>query len=1032
MNLTRTALKNPAALAVAVAMVAFFGLYSIKKLPVQLFPDIEQPQMTIQTGWRAASPKEVESELVEPLEDVLQGLPGLETLSANAGPGFAWIGLTFALGTDMQQALIEVISRMNRLPPMPRDADPPVVQLGEGGGGANGALSYFFIQLLPGTPGTIEDYLPMVEELVKPRLESVPGVAGIEINAAGREQLQITFDPYRAAELGVTIPAVAAIAGQANDVSGGQVDVGRRQYMLRFAGRYSPDQLGNLILEWRDGRPIHLGDIASIEVGRSDRRFLAYQNGNPAVSVRVNRQSGANVLKALNDVKAEVEALRDGPLKELGLTMHQSFDASVFIYRAINLVTGNLFIGILLAIGVLWWFLRQARATLLVALAIPVSVLATFVVLNLTGRSLNVISLAGLAFASGMVLDAAIVVLENILRLRGGGMPAEEASAEGTRQVWGALVASTATTVAIFLPVIFLQDVEGQLFADLALTIAIAVVMSLIVAVTVLPTAAKTWLPPAGLEDRHASAWSRMADGIVRLTATPKRRWALILGLMTLPVVGTLLLMPRLDYLPPVKRDAVDAYFSFPPGANTETIDTEIVQVMMDRLEPYMQGTREPALKNYYVLTWPNGGTIGARALDQTQVGELQRIVTEEITAGLPDTQAYVAQGNLFGNFGGARSIDIHLQARDAEALLTAARTGMQLVSEAIPGAQVRPEPGLQLAEPELRVLPRDQRLIEAGWNRAELATVIRALGDGVWVGEHFDGDQRLDVIFRARGWNSPEDLADVPVATPAGTVVPLGELADIQRTVGPSTLRRVDRRRTVTLSVNPPDRMSLEEAMTAIEEQVQPGLRASLPPDGTIIYGGSADRLKVAIGTMAENFAMALLVLFMLMSALFRSIRDSLLVMLCLPLATVGGMAGIRILNLTTFQPLDLLTMIGFIILMGLVVNNAILLVHQTRSAERQGLARELAVRQALGLRLRPIFMSTLTSIFGMLPLVLMPGVGSVIYRGLATVIVGGMSVSTLFTLLLLPSLLRLGETRADRSIAEGPATPEPAGTAA
>jgi multidrug efflux pump subunit AcrB len=351
----------------------------------------------------------------------------------------------------------------------------------------------------------------------------------------------------------------------------------------------------------------------------------------------------------------------------------------------------------------------------------------------------------------------------------------------------------------------------------------------------------------------------------------------------------------------------------------------------------------------------------------------------------------------------------------------------MQLVSEAIPGAQVRPEPGLQLAEPELRVTPQDQRLIEAGWSRAQLATVIRALGDGVWVGEHFDGDKRLDVIFRARSWDNPEDLADIPVATAAGTIVPLGGLADIERTVGPSNLRRVDRRRTVSLSVNPPERMTLEEAMAAIEEQVEPGLRAALPADGTIIYGGSADRLKLAIGTMAENFAMALLVLFMLMSALFRSVKDSALVMLCLPLATVGGMAGVQILNLTTFQPLDLLTMIGFIILMGLVVNNAILLVHQTRSAERRGLARADAVRQALGLRLRPVFMSTLTSIFGMLPLVLMPGVGSVIYRGLATVIVGGMSVSTIFTVLLLPSLLRLGEQPvacAARPAARPPAT--------
>ena len=302
----------------------------------------------------------------------------------------------------------------------------------------------------------------------------------------------------------------------------------------------------------------------------------------------------------------------------------------------------------------------------------------------------------------------------------------------------------------------------------------------------------------------------------------------------------------------------------------------------------------------------------------------------------------------------------------------------------------------------------------------------MRALGDGVWVGEHFDGERRLDIILRAQGWENPEELGNVPVATPSGAVVPLGELVAIERTVGPSRLRRIDGRRTLTLEINPPERMSLEEAVSIVSERVEPRLREALPPDATILYGGSADALKSAIANMSENFLLALVVLFMLMSALFRSVKDSLLVLLCLPLATVGSMAALRLLNVFSFQPLDLLTMIGFIILMGLVVNNAILLVHQTRSAEREGLDRAAAVEQALSLRLRPILMSTMTSIFGMLPLVLIPGAGSVIYRGLATVIVGGMSVSTLFTLVLLPCLLRLGEGR-EATTTERP--PEPAG---
>ena len=441
MNLTQKSLKNPAGVAVGVAIVVIFGLFSLSKLPVQLFPDIERPQLSIWTGWRAASPKEVESEILEPQEEVLQGLPGLQEMTANANPGGSWINLEFGLETDMQETLIEVISRLNRLPPLPRDANPPVIQLGGGGGGgANQALSWFFIQLLPGNNRSMDSYQRFINDVVKTRIESVPGVAGVEILAGAEEELQIVFDPYRAADLGIEIPRVAAIAGRADDASGGFVDVGRRQYTLRFAGRYSPEELSELVLDWRDGRPVHLGDIAEIAVRRGDRTDIAIQNNNPATAIRVDRESGANVLEALNNVKVEVAALRDGPLKDEGLTIAQSFDASVFIYRAIGLVTSNLLLGVTLAIGVLWWFLRKMRATLLVAIAIPVSLLGTFVVLNLTGRTLNVISLAGLAFAMGMVLDAAIVVWKTwcVCAKRGGhrSRPPSRAPARSGVHCW--------------------------------------------------------------------------------------------------------------------------------------------------------------------------------------------------------------------------------------------------------------------------------------------------------------------------------------------------------------------------------------------------------------------------------------------------------------------------------------------------------------------------------------------------------------------------------------------------------------------
>jgi len=1012
MGITEQAVKNPAGVAVAVAIITLFGLFSLGKLPVQLFPDIDLPQLSVQANWRAASPREVESEILEPMEEVLQGLPGMRVMEANAFNGGAYINLQFNLETDMQATLMDVIGRLNRLPPLPADADPPVVQLG-GRGGANGALTWYFVQKLPGTPGKLTDYAQQVEDIIRPRIESIEGVAGVDILDGSPEQLQIVIDPYRAAELGLPLTDIAANASRSNDISGGFIDVGRRQYTLRFEGRYDPEQLRNQVLEWRDGRPVRLGDIAEIKVDRGLRRDIVIQNGNPAMGIRIDRQNGANVLAALTEVKAAMAELRDGPLQELGLDVQQSFDASVFIKRAVNLVTSNLMIGILLAVGVLWWFLRDARATLLIATSIPVSLLATFIVLQLTGRSLNVISLAGLAFAVGMVLDAAIVVSENIVRLREQGETAGKAALRGAGQVKGALLASTATTVAIFLPVLFLQDVEGQLFADLALTIAIAVCASLLVALTILPALGGHWLTHHKLARQQAPVWTRLASLLMKASGTHWRRAGIIIKLVAIPLLLTWALFPQLDYLPPVKRDAVDAFLQTPPGATWEIKEKEIVSKLVERLQPYMDGEKEPALKNYYIWMFAGGGTIGARVQDQSKVKDLEVVMRDEIMVGIPDFRGFASQGNLFGGFGGGRDIAVHLQSADEAGLVAAASTGQQQLMQTFPGANVRAFPPPELSEPELRIFPDDSRISEVGWNRNAIASVIRTLGNGLWLGEYFNGEERMDIILKTGGWDTPEQLSSTPVMTPAGEVVPLGELVHVERTTGPGQIRRVNGRRTVTLSVSPPENVSLETAVKQINDEVEPLLKAALPDDGTIIYGGSADSLSDAIETMTGNFLLALVILFLLMAGLFRSIKDSAIVTLTIPLAGVGGIISLQVLNLFSFQPMDLLTMIGFIILLGLVVNNAILLVDQTRRAEREGMSRDAAVEKALSIRMRPIFMSTFTTIFGMLPLVLMPGEGSVIYRGLATTIVGGMTCSLFFTLLMLPSLLRLGSAR-------------------
>ncbi|MBT8081359.1 MAG: efflux RND transporter permease subunit [Gammaproteobacteria bacterium] len=1021
MRLTRSSLANPAAVAIVAAVVVLFGILSVFRIPAQLLPRIEKPVMTVGAGWPGASPREIESEITVPIEEVLQGTPGMTEMSSWSVPNFSWSQLEFALETDMTHALIEVISRLNRLRPLPGNAVRPSVSMGEWGD-ANDQLIEYFVEQLEGGEADLVRNKRHLREVVRPEIAGLYGVSRVSMfDASGTssDQLQIVVDPYKAAELGIDIARAVDRIGRSANISSGVVDVGRRSYTLRVEGRYDVDELEDLILDWRGGLPIKLGDVATIEFGPPQREGFIYHNGHAAARFSIAKTNDANVLEALDGVKARMNELNETDFKERKLFASYSFDPSVYIKRSINLLTGNLVAGILLAIGVLWLFLRQWRATLIIALAIPVSLLTTFVVLSLAGRSLNVISLAGLAFATGMVLDAAIVVLENIVRLRERGESAADASDKGTSQVWGALLASTATTVAIFIPIMFLRDVEGQMFADLALTIAIGVTVSLLVAITILPTASRYWMHKLPSETIDASVWERLADRIVDLTSTQKRRLGWITGLMAGSILFTVMLWPESNYLPPVKRDTVDSFLFFPPGTNVETADREIAQLLIDRLEPHLEGKKEPAIRDYFLWSFPggSGGWLAINPARGTNLDEFQAVVQNEIVSGIPDMFSFTIRRSLFGGFESSNSVEMRLGATDSDALKPVVARAMQLIPQQMPGASAQPNPDPFAEANELRFTPDDVRLAEVGWTRQDLARVIMELGQGVWLGEYFTGRERVDIYLKTTRFDTPEEMAALPVSTPAGGVVPLGQLARIAVAPSPAQITRINRARIYSVIVNPPEGMSLEALVDKLETSIEPELRELMPAGGDIQYAGSVQDLERAIGTLGFNFLTAVGLLLLIMAGLFRSLKDAILVVISIPLAAVGGVFAITIVNSIKFQPLDLLGMIGFIILVGLVVNNAILLVAQTRAAEARGLDRTAAVRQALRYRLRPIFMSTLTSLFGMLPLLVVPGAGSEIYRGMAAAIVGGMAVSTLFTLLLLPSLLqlklRVGEAR-------------------
>ncbi|MCX7552682.1 efflux RND transporter permease subunit [Marinicella sp. S1101] len=1022
MKLTEAALSNKVAVLVAIILVVIFGYISLNRLPIQMAPNVERPTINISTSWPGAAPEEIESEILELQENVFRGMPGVERMAATASYASASIDMEFGADVDMQRSLIEVINRLNQVPGYPVDANEPTLRIG--GRNFGNAIAWFAIRPKPENKQSIVTYQDFVNDNFLPKLEQVNGVSSANSFGGRNYEVRISYDPYQAAALGVDLTQLGGVGGNFTNTSMGTKDVGKRKYTMRFESKYDYQALSDYVIDWREGQPIYLKDIATIDVVLQDPSGLILQNGGQSIAANIIPEAGVNLLDLMDNIKLKVSELQETTLDPAGLYITQVYDESIYTNGSVDMVRNNLILGMLLAIFILWAFLRKKTPALIVAVAIPICLMGAFILLDAFGRTLNIISLAGLAFATGMVLDAAIVVLENIVRHREMGKSADEAAKIGSQQVWGALLASTATTVAIFLPVVFLKDEAGQLFTDLALTISISVVFSLIVAITVLPAATVKFIHRSDFDDKHGQTWQSITDFLNRLTATRTQQISWVAALLIIPLTLAYFLRPPADYLPEGKRNFAFGGVQAPPGMSYQIAKEELAEVVAERMRPYYEGEKAPKVQSYFFGVFGGGGFMGFRMENDEDMGQMLGIVNSEILRGMPDTRGFAGRRGVFG--GGSRtgrSINVDIQTENFDQLLIVGQLAYDKVEQMIPGVRLSTTPGLELGAPEINIKPNDRAIAEAGWSRNQLNTVLRSMGTGAFVGEYFDGNKRMNVVLRAEHWQTPEDLAATPLYTTNGDVVPLDQLTFIERTAGPTQILRVDRARTLTLQVTPPTDMPLESAIDLLKAELTPFVLERLSDGSSVSYRGTAEALDEALSSLSGSFLLAIIILYLLISAMFQSFKDALLVVTTLPMATVGGILGLRVLDgiLRGFgdssQSMDLLTMIGFVILLGLVVNNAILLVLRARDAEKLGMSTSDAVSNAVRLRLRPIFMSTFTSIFGMLPLLLMPGSGTELYRGLAAVIVGGMLISTLFTLVLLPSLLKLTGTNQQES---------------
>ncbi len=1072
MQLIQGSIKRPIAVIAAVLLVVLFGLVALTTIPIQLAPDVNRPVITVTTNWFGAAPAEVEREILIPQQDELAGIEGLTDMTGRANSGEAQITLEFKIGTNMDRALLLVSNRLDRVPEYPDEADQPTLDTA---GSEDNAIAWLIFTRQPGNDRPIHEYGDYIRDNVKERLERVPGIGRVNFFGSTERQIHVIIDPSTLASYGLTIADIRRSLLLSNiSLGAGDINEGKRRYVVRTEGELqSLDAVGRVLIN-KAGDDVNvrtaLGDIATIQFGYQEPTASIRQLGQAALAMNATRQTGSNVIETMAGIREAVAELNKAVIPEAGLQLQQVYDETIYINSAIDLVRQNIWVGGVLAVVILLIFLRSFRATLIVSLAIPVSVIGAFVAMAAMGRSLNVISLAGIAFAVGMVVDAAIVVLENIYRHKEEGYSNNESAYRGASQVWGAVLVSALTTVMVFIPILVMELEAGQLFRDIAVAISVAVVLSLIVSITVIPALSSKLLSNKVSEDGKPKRLRLfLVDSLAGLFSSAiiafanlvvkSRVVALLIAISVTSgaVYFSYQFLPKLEYLPEGNRNLLFGIVIPPPGYNLDTtteiangIEQEISHLWVinneqsadantekpsawgqlawfvsdawnsltgDDQSEQASGKDDPALIDRFFFVATQSRTfIGAIAEDPSRVAELKPILSAPVFRE-PGTFGFITQPSIFGRgIGGGRKVDLDISGNSLESALEVANRAFFKIIQLFPrdqGHEWRPVPGLELGAPEVRVIPDRIRLNESGITAQDLALTIDTFNDGLRATQSTVDGQMTDILIKGgtQGVDTTQGIGNLPIVTAAGRVIPVSSVADVILTAGPTQIRHRERLRTVTLEVRPQAELPLEAAIDTIRTDVIDALVAEgLPPDVRLRISGTADKLDQTRAAMAVNLTLALIIVFLVMAVLFESFIYPLIIMISVPIAAAGGVAGLALLNLFTYQALDMLTMLGFVILVGIVVNNAILLVHQTLHLTRvEGLTPEQAIPIATQNRIRPIFMSTLTSVFGMLPLVFFPGAGSELYRGLGSVVVGGLSLSAIITLLLVPPMMSL-----------------------
>ncbi len=1008
-SLTNVSIRRPVATAMFYLVTITVGIVGFFYLPVDLLPPIEYARMTVYTRYANVGPEEIEQIITDPVENAVSGVPNLERVSSRSEEGISFVSLEFAQGTSLDEAANDIRAALDRIrDELPPEAEPPGIWKFD-------PNNISIMSLAVESTRPLEETTQILERDLSQRFEQIPGVGTIEIRGGVNREIRINLHRDRLQASGLApLDVQQALARENATLPGGNVKEGVKDLYVRSLGEYtSVDQIANTVITYTNGNPVRVQDVADVVDGFEDVNRLAELNGKPVIRMSIQKQSGANTVSVADAIQREVDRVNE---ERSDLKMHVISDQSTFIRQSISNVQSAAFWGGLLAIFILYLFLRNGSSTFVIALAIPISVIATFGLLYFGGMTLNQMTFGGLALGIGLMVDNAIVVLENIVRHREEkGLSLPDAARVGTREVAGAIVASTLTTCVIFLPLVFMRSTTGDLFQALALVVVFALACSLLVALTLVPVLASKFLtieaggsdapePKRSWFQRHFERLERRYSGSLRTAVGHRGK---VLGATGALLVLTVLLWPLIpvELTPPTDADEIDVEMEMAQGTNIA-----VVREYLNELERAVL----PILPEDDVLDVATEVRFGDAEVEVRLVPANERSISSAVLADrireavdglIPGAEIRVeAQSGLwilrrlFSSGDGTEAVQVELRGYDLDTADELARE-MQHRMESVRGVE---DVRLSRREgrPEENVVFDRNKISSLGLSVQQVARAIQTSIGGSRAGQFRVGGDEFPIVVRLRPEDrlTMNDLDDIAVRTDEGRTIPVATLVNKERGRAPTSIRRVNGQRVTHIAANLEEGVALGEAV----ERIRTNLAEMSLPDGfSITFAGEYLEQQKAQRDFMIAIIMALVLIYMVMAGQFERFLDPLIVMFSVPVAVVGVVPTL----LLTGTSLNMQSIMGLVMLIGIVVNNAIVLVDYINLMRReQGLDVLDAVVEAGRLRLRPILMTTLTTVLGLFPLALGWGAGAEIQAALARVVIGGLLASTLITLVLIP----------------------------